>query len=103
VPIEPYAIHWPNALCNQSSSQLELEFATVSLATVRLQLIPPGCSVFALFNRAYEYHASMEVIKMSLKILGSTHGLLSASFAVTFISVLLGLIVVAYCADFFRR
>jgi hypothetical protein len=74
----------------------------VSLATVLHQLIPSSSSVFTPCDRAFEHHASMEVVKMSLKILDPAHGFPGAAFAVTFVPVLLGLLVVAYCANIFH-
>jgi hypothetical protein len=75
----------------------------MSLATVLPQLVPSDSSVFTPCNWACEHQASMEVVKMSFEILDSTHGLPCASFAVTFVAILLGLIIVTYYADFFHR
>jgi hypothetical protein len=59
--------------------------------------------VFATCNWTFEHQASMKVVKMSLKILDSAHGLPSAAFAVTFVPILLGILVVGYCADILHR
>jgi hypothetical protein len=67
------------------------------------QLIPSGSSMFAPCNWTFKHQASMEVVKMSLKILDSAHGLPCAAFVVTFVSILLSVLVVGYCADILHR